>query len=137
MQRFVVDTNVVFEGLTKQGSASGILIEAWIAGLFYAYVSNTMAYEYSDVLYRKLSAPKLQTIYPAFSALLLSARNVRIHYTWRPISPDPGDDHVIDCAMNAGASIVTWNARDFRSAREALGVSVLTPVDAVLLVSQD
>lgn len=31
--RIVVDTNVVFEGLTKQGGASGLIIEAWLAGL--------------------------------------------------------------------------------------------------------
>jgi len=47
--RFVIDTNVVFEGLTKQNSAPGILIDAWIASLFDVYISNALAYEYSDV----------------------------------------------------------------------------------------
>ena len=42
-----------------------------------------------------------------------------IHYSWRPMSPDPGDEHVIDCAMNAGATVVTWNVRDFKAARDA------------------
>ena len=31
--RIVIDTNVVFEGLTKQGGASGLIIDAWLAGL--------------------------------------------------------------------------------------------------------
>ncbi|WP_009631377.1 hypothetical protein [Synechocystis sp. PCC 7509] len=30
--RIVVDTNVVFEGLTKQGGASGLIIDAWLVG---------------------------------------------------------------------------------------------------------
>ena len=29
----VIDTNVLFEGLTKQGGASGLIIDAWLAGL--------------------------------------------------------------------------------------------------------
>jgi predicted nucleic acid-binding protein len=31
--KIVVDTNVLFEGLTKQGGASGLIIDAWLAGL--------------------------------------------------------------------------------------------------------
>ena len=29
--RTVIDTNVVFEGLTKKGGASGLIIDAWLA----------------------------------------------------------------------------------------------------------
>jgi predicted nucleic acid-binding protein len=44
--RFVIDANVLFEGLTKTGSASGLLIEAWLADLYQACVSTALAYEY-------------------------------------------------------------------------------------------
>lgn len=44
--RVVVDTNVVFEGLTKRGSAAGVILDAWLAGELEVYVSNTLAYEY-------------------------------------------------------------------------------------------
>lgn len=53
--RVVVDTSVVFEGLTKQGGASGLIIDAWLAGLMVVCVSNALGYEYDDVLSRKLS----------------------------------------------------------------------------------
>ena len=53
--RIVVDTNVVLEGLTKQGGASGLIIDAWLAGLMTVCISNALAYEYDDVLSRKLS----------------------------------------------------------------------------------
>jgi len=29
----VIDTNVLFEGHTKQGGAAGYVVEAWLAGL--------------------------------------------------------------------------------------------------------
>ncbi|RMD64650.1 hypothetical protein D6833_04105 [Candidatus Parcubacteria bacterium] len=50
-----------------------------------------------------------------------------IYFSWRPISPDPGDDHVIDCAMNAGALIISANVRDFMRAQEMLGLTVVRP----------
>ncbi|MCY7322676.1 MAG: PIN domain-containing protein, partial [Phormidesmis sp. CAN_BIN36] len=56
------------------------------------------------------------------------AQYTNIYFSWRPPSPDPGDDLVIDCAMNAGAIVVTSNGRDFQSAKESLGLRVMTPV---------
>jgi predicted DNA-binding protein (UPF0278 family) len=38
---------------------------------------------------------------------------------------------VIDCAMNADAIVVTSNIRDFQSAKQSLGLRVLTPVQFV------
>jgi predicted nucleic acid-binding protein len=125
--RLVIDTNVVFEGLTKQGSAAGLVIDGWLAGLFLACVSGSLAYEYADVLSRKLSVIRWQTIQPVLGTLLAKAEFVAVYYKWRPMFPDPGDEHVIDCAMNAGAILVTENVRDFKTAQESLGLKVLTP----------
>jgi predicted nucleic acid-binding protein len=124
----VVDTNVVFEGLTKQGGASGLIIDAWLAGLIVVCVSTALAYEYDDVLSRKLSEERWSRVKPVLGKLLSIAQYTNIYFSWRPTSPDAGDDLVIDCAMNAGAIVVTSNIRDFQSAKESLGLRVLTPV---------
>jgi predicted nucleic acid-binding protein len=129
--RIVVDTNVVFEGLTKQGGASGLTVDAWLAGLMVVCVSNALAYEYSDVLSRKLSEERWSRLKPVLGKLLSIAQYTNIYFSWRPTSPDAGDDLVIDCAMNAGAIVVTSNIRDFRRAKESLGLRVLTPVQLV------
>jgi hypothetical protein len=55
-----------------------------------------------------------------------------IYYSWRPTSPDAGDDLVIDCAMNANAIVTTFNCRDFSKARDSLGLQVITPVELVI-----
>jgi predicted nucleic acid-binding protein len=73
---------------------------------------------------------------PALGSLLKKAQFVTIYYSWRPISPDPGDDHIIDCAMNSNAIIVTANLRDFRLAQESLGVQVMSPLEFVLELGQ-
>ena len=132
LSRVVIDTNVVFEGLTKRGGAAGLVIDAWLAGLLQVCVCDALAYEYADVLSRKLSEAHWQRLKPVLGTLLAKAQFVVVHYSWRPISPDPGDEHVIDCAMNAGATVITSNVRDFRTARETLGLRVITPVEAVI-----
>lgn len=47
----------MFGGLTKKGAA-GLVIDAWLAGLLEVCVSNALAYEYEDVLCRKLSVTR-------------------------------------------------------------------------------
>jgi predicted nucleic acid-binding protein len=133
----VIDTNVVFEGLTKHGGACGLIVDAWLADLFQPCVSTALAYEYDDVLARKLSDAHWSVIKPVLGQMLAQARFVSIFFSWRPISPDPGDDLVIDCAMNAGAPVVTKNTRDFRLAQQSLGLSVLTPAEFVMRLGRD
>ncbi len=130
--RVVIDTNVVFEGLTKQGSAAGLVIDAWLAGLIQVHVSNALAYEYEDVLSRKLSDARWQELKPILGKLLSRSHFTTIYYAWRPTSPDAGDDIVIDCAMNVSAIVTTSNLRDFRNARESLGLQVMAPAELVI-----
>lgn len=127
----VVDTNVVFEGLTKQGSASDLIVTAWLAGLLNVYVSNALAYEYESTLSNKLSPTRWQQAKPILRRILNHVQFVPIYYSWRPLSPDPGDEHVIDCALNVNATVITANLRDFRKAQEEVGLSVLSPVEFV------
>jgi predicted nucleic acid-binding protein len=129
--RAVIDTNVVFEGLTKQGGACGLIIDAWRAGLIEACVTNALAFEYEDVLARKLSTRRWNQIQPVLTGLLRQVEFVTIYFSWRPSSTDPGDDHLIDCALNAGAPVVTSNIRDLAQAQKALGLKVMTPTEFV------
>lgn len=129
--RVVIDTNIVIESLTKRGGAAGLIIDAWLGDLFQIYASKALAYAYADVLSQKLSQQRWQRLKPVLGTLLARAQFVIIHYSWPPMSPDPGDKHIIDCAMNANATVITANIRDFRTAREALGLRVMTPVEFV------
>lgn len=129
--RVLVDTNVLFEGLTKQGGACGWLVTAWLNGLYEACVSNALVHEYKDVLLRKLSPRRWQQIEPVLAALMEVAVPINIHFLWRPSAADPGDEHIIDAAMNAGAIVVTWNVKDFQAATKSIGLWVLTPPQLV------
>ncbi|GAB4429920.1 MAG: hypothetical protein Kow0031_10590 [Anaerolineae bacterium] len=130
----IVDTNVVFEGLTKQGSASDLIVTAWLAGLLTVHASNALLYEYESILSTKLSAPRWRQTRPILRRMLNHVQFVTIYYSWRPLSPDPGDEHIIDCALNVNATVVTANVRDFKQAETEAGLAVLSPVEFVNLL---
>ncbi len=118
------------------GSACGLVIDAWLAGLFRPRVSTALAYEYTDVLNRKLSEARWLVVKPVLGELLAKAEPVSIYFSWRPTSPDPADDLVVDCAMNASAVVITSNVQDFRAAQRSLGLRVLTPVEFVSALAE-
>ena len=134
--RVVLDTNVVFEGLTFKKGACGYIIDAWYAQIIEVFVSNALTYEYVDVLARKLSPVRWENTKPILANLLHKANFVTIYYSWRPSSPDPGDDFLVDCVMNANALLVTSNQKDFRMAQAELGILVLTPMQFVQLLAK-
>lgn len=131
LPRVVLDTNI-FVGLTKENSAAGIILDAWRAGALEVCISDSLWYEYEDVFTRLLSPIRWERIEPVLNALVKQAIFTTIYYSWRPSSPDPGDEHVIDCAMNAKAWVVTENLRDFRQAQQELGLKAMRAVDFVL-----
>ncbi len=135
MIRAVIDTNVLFEGLTKTGGAAGLVVDAWLNGSFSPCLSTALAYEYADVLQRKLSAVRWASVSSVLATLLSLAEETRIYYSWRPTSPDAGDDLVIDCAMNGGAIIVTANEKDIRTSEQNLGMVVMSPVEFMTLLT--
>lgn len=134
--KVVFDTNVVFEGLTKSQSASGLIIEAWRHELLKPCVSTALMYEYEDVLARKISPFRWKSIQPALDGLLKHAEYTTVYFSWRPSSPDPGDDHVVDCALNAKAIVVTSNVKDFRQAQINLGIRIARPIDLVKMLDE-
>jgi len=84
-----------------------------------------------DVLSRKLSKERWNKVKPVVGALLSQSTFVITYFSWRPISPDPGDEHVIDSAMNAGAVVITSNIRHYKLAEATLGLKLMKPVEFV------
>ncbi len=128
MIRAVVDTNVLFEGLTKQGPCASV-VDAWVERRFIPCVSTALALEYEATLKNKLGDKKRRLAVGALPALLNRAEFTAVAFRVRPMSPDPDDDFVIECAFNANASIVTKNLRDLRVAESMLRIPVLEPTD--------
>jgi predicted nucleic acid-binding protein len=60
------------------------------------------------------------------------ATSVDIHFKWRGLSPDPGDDMVLEAAVNGGAdALVTFNERHLAEAADRFGLALRRP-DVIL-----
>ena len=137
MLRAVIDTNVLFEGLTHRRSPCAEVIDGWIAQRFQPCVSLALALEYQAVLSTKLSPLRGERALKVLPFLLSLCAPVSIHYSYRPSSRDPGDDFVVDCVINSRSLLVTENLRDFLPAARRFGFHVLRPVHFLVLVKKE
>ena len=65
-------------------------------------------------------------------AVLAMAEPVKVHFLWRPQLRDPGDEMVLETAVNGQAdTLVTFNVRDFGSVPERFGIEVMIPSEAI------
>jgi len=65
-------------------------------------------------------------------ALIAMAEPVQSFFRWRPQLHDPGDELVLEAAVNGRAdAIVTFNVKDLRDAEHRFGIDVIRPGDAL------
>ena len=134
---FVLDTNVLVAGLFSRRGASFWLLERAVDGRLPIAVSVALALEYEDVLLRPAilaqgwaSAEQVSTVLDDILAEATLVQPMRVRR--RPALPDPGDDLVLECALEAHAgAIVTMNIRDFATVSAAYGLRILKPGDLV------
>lgn len=126
MLRAVVDTNVLVEGLTLRGE-SGRVVEAWRDTRFLPCVSTALALEYEEVLLRRFPVARHGDVQAALQALLDRSEYVPVYFKVRPLSPDPDDDFVLECALNAQAGLISRNDGDLRAPCSILKIDYLSP----------
>lgn len=130
--KIVLDTNVLVAALRSNQGASFQILNLIPSGKVEFLLSVALFLEYEATLKRTefLQATGL-TVRDIDAILnLLSAKGIKIfeHYLWRPQLKDPGDEMVLELAINGGAkAIVTFNQKDFVGATEKFSVNVMTP----------
>jgi predicted nucleic acid-binding protein len=98
--------------------------------------SSTLFLEYEDVLLRPeqrlahgLSEEEVEMFLASLAGWI---EPVDIHFRWRPQTTDPGDEMVLEAALNGRAdALVTHNVRDFAAAALRFGLAVLTPQEVL------
>jgi putative PIN family toxin of toxin-antitoxin system len=130
MRELVLDTNVLVAALRSRRGASYQLIRLVGTDVFRINVSVALALEYEEVLKRPDLVPGLtEADIDAFLDYIFQSSNlVPSVRAIRPSLRDPDDELVLDLAGQRGATILTYNKRDFAGA-EKRGVDVLTPAE--------
>jgi putative PIN family toxin of toxin-antitoxin system len=124
--RIVLDTNVLYSALRSQLGVSYRLLSMVGQARFLPQVSAPLIAEYEDVLKRGQLALSHAQIDDVIDYLCAQSEHHRIFYLWRPLLKDPNDDFILELAVKAQASIVTWNVADFKKAA-SLHVQVMSP----------
>lgn len=64
--------------------------------------------------------------------LISMAEPVLLYFRWRPQLRDPGDELVLEAAVNGrAAAIVTFNEKHLREARNSFDIEVLRPSEVL------
>jgi len=134
--RLVLDTDVIVAAMRSPTGASAALLEAALNGKVTMLANVALMLEYEAVCARPehmgaagLSVAELGVFLDALAAL---AEPVESHFVWRPRLRDPGDEMVLEAAVNGRAgAIVTFNARDYGTVPAEFGMRVLLPRDAL------
>ena len=130
--RYILDTSVLVAGLRSKTGASAVLLEQVAAATIRIVASPALFLEYEAVLKREQHGLKSGEMDGFLSELAQMIDPVEIRFVWRPLLTDPGDEMVIEAAINGRVrAIVTHNRRDFESAAVRFGIEVLSPAQVL------
>jgi putative PIN family toxin of toxin-antitoxin system len=129
MRRIVFDTNVLIAALRSRHGASNKLFTLVGRKMFTTVISVPLVLEYEEASHRQIDALpySIDEVDEIIDFVCAHSEPQAVYYLWRPLLPDPEDDHVLEVAVAGRCdTIVTFNQRDFRGA-ELFGIQVLTP----------
>lgn len=137
----MVNTDVVVAGLRSPAGASAALLIQLLKGRATMLLSVALALEYEASCLRRehllaanASAVEVRQVLDTIMDVVVP---VELHYRWRPQLSDPGDDMVLEAAVNGRAdAIVTFNRKDYGSVPARFGIAVLSPSDVLRRVRE-
>jgi len=137
----VLDTDVVVAAMRSPRGASAAILQAAQHGGATLLMSVALALEYEAVCreaeHRLASGLSDRQVDIFLTAIVALAEPVTPHFLWRPQLRDPGDEMVLEAAINGHADgLVTFNVRDFGSIPSQYGIEVLLPRQAIRRIQQ-
>jgi putative PIN family toxin of toxin-antitoxin system len=134
--KLVLDTDVVVAALRSPAGASAELLRLARHERFTPVVSVPLVLEYEAVATRDTvmvaSGLNRMEIGIILDVLVKVSEWTKIHYMYRPMTRDPGDEMVLEAALNSGAdAIVTFNRKDYGDAPGRFGICCWLPREAL------
>jgi putative PIN family toxin of toxin-antitoxin system len=128
--RIVLDTSVIVAGLRSRNGASFAVLERLSRNVFKLVATPPLFLEYEQVLKRSRHGLAAEHVDGFLSEIARVIEPVQVWFTWRPQLADPGDEMVLEAAINGHAdAIVTHNRRDFEFGAGRFGIEVWSPAD--------
>ena len=136
--RVVLDTCVLVAALRSRHGASFRIISLAGRSHFEFCLSVPLVVEYEAAA--KRHSRQLGLTYGDIEDVLDYLCRVgvhwEVHFLWRPCLRDPGDDLVLELAVESeSAYLVTHNVRDF-TGTEKFGINVITPKEFLRVIGE-
>jgi predicted nucleic acid-binding protein len=115
----VLDSNILVAGFRSRRGASFRVLELLRAARFEIALSVPLAFEYEAELVRHADVLGLRRAKAEglVDYLCQIAHRQEIHFLWRPVLTDPGDEFIVELTVSAACDgIVTHNVRHFAGA---------------------
>ena len=133
--RFALDTDVMVAALRSEQGASRQLLLAALDQQYTLVASVPLMLEYEAVLTRPehlaaagITQEEVGTILDALAEVI---EPVRMAFLWRPRLKDPGDEMVLETAVDGYANcLVTFNLKHLGVAACEFGIRARTPGEA-------
>jgi predicted nucleic acid-binding protein len=132
----VLDTDVVVAAMRSPRGASAELLRRIDGGRAVMLLTVALALEYEAICtlaeHRLASGLSASEAAVYVDGLIALAEPVRAFFRWRPQLRDPGDELVLEAAVNGQAdAIVTFSESHLREARKSFGIEVMRPAEAL------
>jgi len=125
----VIDTCVLISALRSRNGASYRLLSLIDSQKLSYSLSVPLVLEYESVAKRMSRSFGLthSDIEDIIDYLCTIGKHRQVHYLWRPSLKDPGDDFILELAVESECNyIVTHNIKDFKSIKK-FNVRAITP----------
>ncbi len=136
--RIVADTNTVLSGLLWQGLPRQIIDHARASAIT-LHTSLTLLAELAEVVARNKFANRIQRAGLSAAAHLEDYQRLVVLVEPvplpAPVSRDPDDDHVLACALTAGAALIVSGDRDLLDLKTFHNIPILTARDALAFIA--
>jgi putative PIN family toxin of toxin-antitoxin system len=135
----VLDTDAMVAALRSNAGASRRLLIYALNKRFELLLSVPLVLEYEAVLKRpehlKTAGATRDDIDAILDALVAVSVPVMPNFSWRPELSDPGDEMVLEAAVNGQANlIVTFNVTDLRRGARRFGIRTIRPPEALSIL---
>lgn len=132
----MLDTDVVVAALRSPQGASAAVLLGLRRRRATLLLTTTLLVEYEATCHlaehRLASGLDDAAVDRFLDGLARLAEPVEVHFRWRPLLRDPGDEMVLEAAVNGRAEVLaTFNRRDYGAAPGRFGIEVLRPAEVL------
>ncbi len=136
--RIVADTNTILSGLLWQGPPRQIINRAR-AGDITLHTSLVLLAELAEVIGRSKFTRRIQSVELSAAGLVADYQHLAVLVDPQPLaaptSRDADDDHVLACALAAGASLIVSGDRDLLDIGTFHQIRILPAHEALAIIT--